>query len=74
MVNRHQQDPYLRQAVDELTAEYRGRLPGSVVARTVLGARQDLEGQIQPEALAEMLHRLARYRLDATILPLVGTC
>lgn len=67
MVDRHQQDPYCREAVDNLTAEFRGRLPRTVVARTVLDARQDLEGQIQPEALAEMLHRLARYRLAATI-------
>ncbi|GAA1296304.1 hypothetical protein [Saccharothrix xinjiangensis] len=67
MGNRHQHDPYCREAVNELTAEFRGRVPRTVVARTVLDARQDLEGQIQPEALPEMLHRLARYRIDATI-------
>jgi hypothetical protein len=38
-----------------------------VVVRTVLDARRDLEGQIQREALAEMLHRLARYRLDTLV-------
>jgi hypothetical protein len=42
-------------------------VPRDVVARTVTGARLDPEGRIQPEALAEMLRRLAAHRLDAMI-------
>lgn len=69
MVDLHQQDPYCREAVGRLAVEFRGRLPSGVVARTVLRAREDLEGRIQPEALGEVLHRLARHRLDALIPP-----
>jgi hypothetical protein len=67
VVDRYQQDPYCREAVSKLAATFSGRVPRRVVASTVVGARKDLEGQIQPEALAEMLHRLAQYRLDAMI-------
>ncbi|WP_158853471.1 hypothetical protein [Saccharothrix deserti] len=67
VVDQYQQDPYCRDAVRTLAAEFSGRVPRKVVARTVVGARQDLQGQIQPEALAEMLHRLAHHRLDTMI-------
>lgn len=64
---RYHQDPFCRDAVGALAAEFSGRVPKRVVARTVVGARLDLEGQTQPKALAEMLHRLAHYRLDVLV-------
>ncbi|QFZ19498.1 hypothetical protein [Saccharothrix syringae] len=67
MVDRYAQEPCCREAVDRLADEFKGLVPETVVTSTVLGARQDLEGQIQPGALAEMLHRLARYRLDSLV-------
>ncbi|MFD0200362.1 MULTISPECIES: hypothetical protein [Saccharothrix] len=59
-----QPDRYCLEAISRLTAEVRGALPREVVAETVLAARRDLEGQVAHEALAEMLHHLARHRLD----------
>ena len=66
-VDPQQPDHLCRTTTGTLAAHFGGRLPRTVVARTVADARLDLEGRIQPEALAEMLHRLARYRLDAMI-------
>jgi hypothetical protein len=67
IADQHRRDPVCRDTVRALTAEFRGRVSSTVVARTVVTAREDLQGQIQPEALAEMLHRLAQHRLDAMI-------
>lgn len=61
------QDLLCRVTAAALAARFGGRVPFAVVARTVADARLDLEGRIQPEALAEMLHHLARHRLDAMI-------
>ncbi|MEC3975824.1 hypothetical protein [Amycolatopsis sp. H20-H5] len=49
---------------DQLSVEFAGRVPRSVVDRTVEAARHDLDGQTPPGALEELLHRLAHYRLD----------
>ncbi|MEU4806282.1 hypothetical protein [Actinosynnema sp. NPDC023587] len=46
-----------------LAAEFGGTLSRKVVTTTVLHARLDLHGQVVPEALGEMLHRLAHHRL-----------
>ncbi|WP_367129521.1 hypothetical protein [Saccharothrix sp. HUAS TT1] len=54
-------------AVGTLAAEFSGRVSRRIVQQTVADARLDLEGRVQPEALAEMLHRLAQHRLDAMI-------
>jgi hypothetical protein len=62
-----QPDQLCRATIGTLAAHFGGRVPRNVVARTVTDARLDLEGRIQSEALAEMLHRLAHYRLDAMI-------
>ncbi len=63
----YETDPHYREAVRRLSAEFGGRLSRKTVARTVLDARRDLEGQIMPEAIPEMLHRLAHHRLGAVI-------
>ncbi|OKI13964.1 hypothetical protein A6A25_16430 [Saccharothrix sp. CB00851] len=67
MQDEYETDPHYREAVRRLSAEFGGRLPRKVVARTVLDARRDLEGRIMPEAMAEMLHHLAHHRLGAVI-------
>ncbi|MBB5800851.1 hypothetical protein F4560_000619 [Saccharothrix ecbatanensis] len=59
-----QQDRYCMEAVGRLAVEFGGVVSRRVVTTTVLEARRDLEGRIVPEALAEMLHRLAHHRLD----------
>ncbi len=46
-----------------LAGEFSGRLPGDVIERVILLTRQDLEGRIAQEEVAEMLHRLGRARL-----------
>ena len=57
--------------VDEVRAwlctEFSGRLPPAEIAGIVRSARSDLEGQIVPESLGEMLHRLARFRVLRTL-------
>ncbi|NUT49786.1 MAG: hypothetical protein HOV94_21120 [Saccharothrix sp.] len=63
----YRRDPVCRAAVLALTAQFQGQVPEPVVARTGIAARHDLEDRIQPEALADMLHRLAQHRLDAMI-------
>ena len=65
MTTHHDQhDHYCLEAVGRLTTEFQDVLPEDVVSTTVVEARQDLDGQVNREALAEMLHRLALYRLD----------
>ncbi|WP_329792150.1 hypothetical protein V1227_09580 [Lentzea sp. DG1S-22] len=59
----------VREVFDGLAAEFSGVVPRAVVSRTVLDARQDLDGQIMPNALAEMLHHLARHRLISLHAP-----
>ena len=53
----------VREVFNGLATEFSGMLPRAVVSRTVLDAHQDLDGQTVPDALAEMLHHLARHRL-----------
>ncbi|WP_309112658.1 hypothetical protein [Saccharothrix sp.] len=57
-------DPLVKDIATRLAAEFGGRVSHKVVLSTVTDARRDLEGQIVPEAIGEMLHRLAHYRLD----------
>ncbi|HEX6342330.1 hypothetical protein [Umezawaea sp.] len=58
-------DHHTRVVSGELLTEFRGVLTTSTIAEVVAVARHDLEGQIVPEALQEMLHRLAHHRLSA---------
>lgn len=46
-----------------LAAEFHGVFPVDVVRAEVSVAERELRGQTSPEALAELLHRLARQRL-----------
>lgn len=56
--------PTTRSAVArQLTEQFAGLLPADVVTREVADAVQELQGQIPTGSLAEMLHRLAAYRL-----------
>ncbi|SMD24706.1 hypothetical protein [Lentzea albidocapillata] len=56
-------DRHVMEVTNGLAAEFSGVLARPVVSEAVLDARRDLEGQIVPEALSEMLHQLARHRL-----------
>ncbi|GAA2685745.1 MULTISPECIES: hypothetical protein [Actinosynnema] len=67
----HSSEAGITRVLTGLAAEFGDRLPESVVTGTVLQARRDLQGQIAPESLEELLHRLAHYRLRA--LPDAGT-
>jgi hypothetical protein len=51
------------QVAEHLTAEFGGVLPQVVVEAEVEAAEQELRGQVHPESLDELLHRLAAYRL-----------
>ncbi|GAB2780864.1 hypothetical protein [Amycolatopsis magusensis] len=48
--------------VRELAGEF-ATVPPSGIVGTVVAAKRDLDGQIVPEAMEEMLHRLAQFRL-----------
>lgn len=63
-VDNARRDPFVVAVAERLTTEFAGRVAKEEVQTTVRYARYDLEGQIVPEALAEMLHRLAHYRLS----------
>lgn len=60
-------DDSVREVTDHLADEFAGVLRRADVAATVREACRDLDGQIVPAALTEMLHRLARYRLASRI-------
>ncbi|RTL68074.1 MAG: hypothetical protein EKK42_11815 [Pseudonocardiaceae bacterium] len=46
-----------------LVREFDGLISAAVVRAEVLRARGDLDGQVSPEAMPELVHRLARERL-----------
>ncbi|MEU3648822.1 hypothetical protein AB0E59_35995 [Lentzea sp. NPDC034063] len=56
-------EEHVLEVTNGLAAEFSETISKPIVSRTVLEARRDLEGQIVPEALGEMLHHLARHRL-----------
>ena len=60
-----QSDHHVDIVSGELVREFRDVLPIATVTDVVATARHDLEGQVVPEALQEMLHRLAHHRLSA---------
>jgi hypothetical protein len=49
---------------ERLATEYDGIVRTEQVACSVLKAASDLNGQVQPEAFPELLHRGAHYRLE----------
>lgn len=65
-----QSDHHVDTVSGELLGEFHGILPDATVTEVVAVARHDLQGQIVPEALQEMLHRLAHHRLSALCGPL----
>jgi hypothetical protein len=54
----------VQDVAERLITEFDGFVPARIVARIVLEAVADLNGQVQPEAFPELLHRLAHYRLE----------
>lgn len=66
-VETHQAEAITDEVSTWLTGEFAARLPAADIRAIVRAARTDLEGQIVPEALGEMLHRLARFRVLRTI-------
>jgi hypothetical protein len=50
-----------------LCTEFGDHLPSARITGIVREARADLDGQIIPGALGEMLHRLARFRVLRTL-------
>ncbi|HET6504142.1 MAG TPA: hypothetical protein VFG87_25615 [Amycolatopsis sp.] len=57
-------DENVARVADGLAREFAETVPRSHVEDIVRLARQDLDGQIPPSALDELLHRLAHYRLS----------
>jgi hypothetical protein len=54
----------VRGVLADLVAEFRDVLPPDLVRAEVSNAERELRGQTSPQALAELLHRLARHRLQ----------
>jgi len=52
--------------VERLFREFNGQHPLPVIVEVVRGCLTDLEGQVPPGALAELLERSARQRLTFT--------
>lgn len=61
----HRESPTgeLHSVHEHLAAEFDGVVPPTVVAVVVRDAERDLQGQVVPGALDEMLHRLVEVRL-----------
>ncbi|GLY42753.1 hypothetical protein Amsp01_087760 [Amycolatopsis sp. NBRC 101858] len=66
-VQSHQADSITDEVSTWLTGEFASLLPATDITAIVRSARTDLEGQIVPEAMGEMLHRLARFRVLRTL-------
>ncbi|WP_052372225.1 hypothetical protein [Amycolatopsis taiwanensis] len=56
-------DEHVWRVTEQLAHEFAGIVSRADLEDVVLSARRDLEGQVVPAALDEMLHRLAHYRL-----------
>jgi hypothetical protein len=65
------QTPNAEDVVEEVTvwlsSEFSANLSSQAVGAIVRAAYRDLQGQIVPEALGEMLHRLARHRVARVV-------
>lgn len=62
-VHSHQADNITGEVSEWLSREFAASLPESTVHDIVRSAHADLDGQIRPDAMGEMLHRLARFRV-----------
>lgn len=59
-----EQDDYVSRLAGQLAREFGETVPRADIEEVVRVARRDLDGQVPPEALDELLHRLAHYRLS----------
>ncbi|MFD5245644.1 hypothetical protein ACFWIW_13915 [Amycolatopsis sp. NPDC058340] len=66
-VHDHQTDDITDEVRQWLCREFASSLPESAVDDIVRTAHADLDGQIRPDAMGEMLHRLARFRVLRTL-------
>lgn len=57
--------PSVRRLIGDLAHEFDGVVPVVEIRAEVLAAVGDLDGQIVPEAMEEMAHRLVSFRLKA---------
>lgn len=60
----HDSPESLGRAADRLMLEYGDRLSPTCVLEVIQQACTDLRGQVVPDAMPEMLHRLVRHRLS----------
>ncbi|KZB84782.1 hypothetical protein [Amycolatopsis regifaucium] len=66
-VHDHQTDDITAEVRQWLSREFAPALPEAAVDHIVKAAHADLDGQIRPDAMGEMLHRLARFRVLRTL-------
>ncbi|MFC3453760.1 hypothetical protein [Amycolatopsis speibonae] len=66
-VHDHHTDDITDEVRQWLSREFSSSLSESAVTEIVCSAHADLEGQIRPDAMGEMLHRLARFRVLRTL-------
>lgn len=59
--------PQVRRLIGDLAHEFGGTVPVADIRAEVLAAVADLDGQIVPDALEEMAHRLVRFRLETRL-------
>lgn len=59
--------PSVQRLVGDLAHEFGGTVPVADIRAEVLAAVADLDGQIVPDALEEMAHRLVRFRLETRL-------
>lgn len=66
-VHDHHTDDITDEVRRWLSREFASSLSESAVSEIVRAAHAELEGQIRPDAMGEMLHRLARFRVLRTL-------
>lgn len=66
-VHDHRTDDITDEVREWLSREFAASLSESAVDDIVRSAHADLDGQIRPDAMGEMLHRLARFRVLRTL-------
>ncbi|WP_329065696.1 hypothetical protein [Amycolatopsis sp. NBC_01480] len=72
-VQHHLIDDACAEVGERLAGEFAGWLSPAAVGHIVRAAARDLDGQIVPEALGEMLHRLAGFRIARLVGATHGT-
>ncbi|MFD2416804.1 hypothetical protein [Amycolatopsis pigmentata] len=59
-----ERDDCVSGVAEQLAREFGKSVPRADIEEVVATARRDLDGQVPPHALDELLHRLAHYRLS----------